>query len=80
MTPVPMNTKVLLGEPSSAIGPRTMASGVTDMRKGFASLVAQADEPLGGGRLRGADGTGGIRCASGAAVCAECQHDLQMVA
>ena len=44
MIPVPMNTQVWLGEPLSAIGPRTMASGVTDMRKGFASLAAQAEQ------------------------------------
>ena len=39
-----MNAMVWLGEPLSAIGPRTMASGVTDMRKGFASLAAQAEQ------------------------------------
>ena len=44
MIPVPMNAMVWLGEPLSAIGPRTMASGVTDMRKGFASLAAQAEQ------------------------------------
>ena len=44
MIPVPLNTQVWLGEPWSAIGPRTMASGVTDMRKGFAALAAQAEQ------------------------------------
>ena len=44
MIPVPMNTQVWLGEPLSAIGPRTMAVGVTDMRKGFAALAAQAEQ------------------------------------
>ena len=44
MIPVPLNARVWLGEPLSAIGPRTMASGVTDMRKGFAALAAQAEQ------------------------------------
>ena len=38
------------------------------MRKGFASLVAQADEPLGGGRLRGADGTVHAKTGTGNAI------------
>ena len=46
MIPVPLNARVWLGEPLSAIGPRTMASGVTDMRKGFASLAAQAEQTM----------------------------------
>ena len=44
MIPVPLNAQVWLGEPSSAIGPRTMATGVTEMRKGFATLAAQAEQ------------------------------------
>ena len=58
MIPVPMNAQVWLGEPLSAIGlrsrlwcaigssPMAAASGVTDMRKGFAALAAQAEQTL----------------------------------
>ena len=46
MIPVPLNARVWLGEPLSAIGPKTMASGVTDMRKGFAALAAQAEQTM----------------------------------
>ena len=46
MIPVPMHAPVWLGEPLTAIGPRTMASGVTDMRKGFAALAAQAEQTM----------------------------------
>ena len=44
MIPVPMNAQVWLGETISAIGPRTMVERVTDMRKGFAALAAQAEQ------------------------------------